>query len=188
MYPAMRDNGMPTFDDGSFFPLQLQYFLFGSVAYRVYVWFKSSTLSSIVKQRIYIIALVLAVLMIFKGLAIMRPQHRWVYDIFYLSFALTIPFVFTLAANWKYDSQIGEYSYPIYLFHYAVAIASEKFLLDTWRGEAVLIVTVLLSSLYIFLIDPPVQRIRKRIAARHQLKNSSSVGRSIPSNGAFSIT
>ncbi len=73
--------------------------------------------------------------------------------------------MFYLTKNWRWDSRIGEYSYPIYVFHYAVAALLEA-RTAPWVGEAVLVITLAICTVYIHVIDRPVQRIRSRIARR----------------------
>ena len=111
-------------------------------------------------------ATLLAIVMIVKGLDVMHPLDRSRYDLFYILFAATVPFMFYLSKDWRWDSRIGEYSYPIYVFHFAVAALFYKHTTADWMGEAVLGVTLAICTVYIHVIDRPVQRIRARIARR----------------------
>lgn len=167
IFYMLRRHGVPI-DDAALFPLQIHYFLFGMIGYRAYKGFSALPLKQALKVRLAGCVYVLAIAMVLLGLKFLGGKERIVYDIFYVLFAASVPFQFFLTKNWKSDSRIGEFSYPIYLFHYGVMIGFLNYELDPWRGEAVLAVTLALSALYIYVLDRPVQKLRRKIRERAQ--------------------
>ncbi len=165
IFNRIRQNGLPI-DDAAIFPMQLQYFLLGSLAFHGYRALRAWAAPERIKRGLSAAFTLLAVAMIFKGLDVLHNSLRSTYDLFYVLFAATVPFMFYLSKDWKWDSRIGEYSYPIYVFHYAVAALLWKHATAPWVGEAVLVITLAICTVYIHVIDRPVQRIRSRIARR----------------------
>ena len=107
-----------------------------------------------------------ALVLVFAGLDALEDHPRRDYDLFYIAFATTVPFQFFLTRKSRLDQKIGEYSYPIYVFHFAIAAVATQHVTEDWRGEVVLAATLALSALYLTFIDRPVQRLRARIAER----------------------
>jgi peptidoglycan/LPS O-acetylase OafA/YrhL len=86
------------------------------------------------------------------------------------------------AVNKKIDKIIGDYSYPVYLLHWqsgliaSYVIFGEGFHEFSIRGFislmfAILIVTAL-STMFIYGLDGPIQRVRKRIKANKSLQRT----------------
>lgn len=99
---------------------------------------------------------------------------------FYLNIAICALLVYKLALGEaifnlkkKTDAALGNYSYPIYLLHWQSGIIAsymifgEAFHELALRGLlsffAALIIITALSSLFILLLDNPIQSIRKKI-------------------------
>lgn len=58
----------------------------------------------------------------------------------------------------------------MYLFHYGVMLGLIGVSLGAWRGEAVLLLTFLVSAVYIRTIEPLVQRRRSKVAAGEPIR------------------
>ncbi|HWT94988.1 MAG TPA: acyltransferase [Solirubrobacteraceae bacterium] len=153
-------------DDAALFPMQLCYFLLGALGYHGYRWLRDAPYAERDKRRAALAMSGLALGVILVGSAVLPGRIRPVFDLFYLTFAATVPFLFFLTRRWKLDQRIGEYSYPIYIFHFAIAAVVSELAIGGWTGEVVLVVTVVVSTVYLRLVDEPVQRLRGRLASR----------------------
>jgi peptidoglycan/LPS O-acetylase OafA/YrhL len=162
VYHTLRAHGFPI-DDGAIFMLQIQYFLLGILAYRYYSSFAKNKMEEDIKNKIAFVFTVLSASLILFGKYYLQRHDRLGYDVFYLAFAITIPFQFYSTRNSKVDRVIGEYSYPIYLFHYAIMLALLTFDFGNWLGEIVLALTVLVSGAYISTADKKIKLLRNRI-------------------------
>jgi peptidoglycan/LPS O-acetylase OafA/YrhL len=164
------------FDEESFFLFQLSYFLMGGIAYRALVAGRAVRLNQRPLFYLSCAGTLLALLLIFNAKPIMdifRTVHFIAaFDLnkeaFYAIFAATVPLQFVFASSVKVDKYIGDLSYPIYIFHYAVAKNAliELPVFDVYRGEVVLATTILLSLIYNLTFDRRIQRIRARISAQ----------------------
>ena len=165
VFESIREAGHPV-DDAAFFPMQLHYFLLGMIAYYGYAELRDWQIRESTKRALSVGMCFLALIMIFKGLDLLRPEDRRTYDLFYVAFAATVPFQFWLTKSWRWDRLAGEYSYPIYVFHFVVNILWMEVMGERFHGEGVLVATLVVATLYIRLVDDRVQRIRSRIADR----------------------
>jgi peptidoglycan/LPS O-acetylase OafA/YrhL len=179
IFEQIREVGIPI-DDAAFFPMQFQYFLLGAVGYHVYRWLRGWSAPEQLKRALGLICMLFAIVMIFRAYDTLQGSQRRTYDIFYLLFAATVPFMFYLTKNWKWDSRIGEYSYPIYLFHFTVNAIFWKSGDANWRGEVVLLITIGICTLYIYLVDRPVQRFRARLVSRSAPTRAPDLSLTVP--------
>ncbi|BFU90074.1 MAG: hypothetical protein NTAFB01_12610 [Nitrospira sp.] len=86
--------------------------------------------------------------------------------IFYLLFTAGMPFLFILTKDIKWDSYIGEISYPLYLVH-GFIIGSLNYLRFSPSVKLALIIAVTLAistALFVF-VDRPVDRFRHKLTA-----------------------
>jgi peptidoglycan/LPS O-acetylase OafA/YrhL len=114
---------------------------------------------------------ILAFLMILRGYPLLMGEEFRTFHFFYIAFAATLPFAFYLTKDWHWDHRIGDYSYPIYLFHFAVTALVIALGTDIeWRGEIVFVVTVVVCTVFLFTVDRPLQNLRRRIARRAGVK------------------
>lgn len=162
VYKTMRANSFPI-DDGAIFILQIQYFLLGVLGYRLYTYFNNLKMSKIDRQSIEIFFALCGLGLILFGRFYLQSHDRAGYDLFYIAFGLTIPFIFSLFRNSSLSNKIGEYSYPIYVFHYAIKLSLLKYGDSQWYGESVLAITLLVSYLYLKLIDERIFKVREKV-------------------------
>ena len=86
--------------------------------------------------------------------------------IFYLLFTAGMPFLFILTKDIKWDSYIGEISYPLYLVH-GFMIGSLNYLRFGPSVKLALIIAATLAvstALFVF-VDRPVDRFRQKLTA-----------------------
>jgi len=153
-----------------FFPAQLTYFLMGALAYRLYRALHTDGVPHSLLRIGGVVAVPVCLALVVFGYDLVNALGSYVKreaDIFYIAFASTIPFLFYCTKNWKIDQRIGDYSYPIYLFHLAVVATLEGVVPQAMRGEATLLVTLALCAVYIQVIDRPLQAYRRRVQQRY---------------------
>lgn len=134
----------------------LIYFLLGAIAWLIY---KKVKIKGVMHKKCKIIfGFYLICLMLYPYL---YPESSWQIQLFYgLSF-LSLPFIFELTKNWKWDIIIGEYSYPIYITHMMAIDLLKLFEVDK-REYATLtfLVTLAISFLLIKLVAQPIEQLR----------------------------
>jgi peptidoglycan/LPS O-acetylase OafA/YrhL len=157
-------------DTPALLPFQLQYFLFGVLAYRFYVFLCDGALQS--RLLCWSFA-VLAFGLIAFGYKVTHvlPLNSYAATVgLYALGALCLPFLFMLSEQNPVDALIGELSYPLYLFHFAIA---KLFVIghglrwvsvENW-GITTLVLTLLVSAIYIMIVDRRIEAIRATIAA-----------------------
>jgi peptidoglycan/LPS O-acetylase OafA/YrhL len=141
-----------------FFPSELIFFVTGILSYKMY---KAVEQKAISKNILRMIAAALIIASVFYD----RFDFAGKQTLYYVFFALAIPFVFLLTKKSKWDYRIGELSYPIYLCHVIVAYFVSKItFLTNLLGEAlaVILVTVLLSAMLNKLVTLPLEKVRQR--------------------------
>lgn len=159
------------FDTAAAFPLVFGYFLYGVLAYRLYRHYRAWRLPFWLRRNVQFASVAAALVMIFFGRGGYGHLLAERYDALFLLFALLLPGLFEFSAGRRWDAWLGEFSYPVYLFHFALAQALYLTNLpDSWIGEATLLSTFALSAAYIYVVDRPIQRLRARIAAGPRAK------------------
>lgn len=179
LFARVRSQGVGL-DDAAIFPMQLVYFLLGALGYHGYRGLRRWQVSLKLKRRLSATLTIGAVLIIVFGLDLLQGRERPAYDFYYLAFAFTVPFQFFLTRDWRFDKLVGEYSYPIYVFHFGVNALFYSYGDANWRGEVVLLTTIAVSALYIHTIDRPVQRLRARLARRQTEVEARSLSLTAP--------
>jgi len=157
------------FTPDSAFPFVLKYFLLGTLAFRLVTPLKALAERYAVFRLWPVASLAGAFVLVFAGFSVTSAVDMDP-DWFYLAFALCVPGMFICTNHGKVDAALGEYSYPVYLFHYPVTI-SVYLLLPAWQGELTVLITMLIATAYIQLIDKRVEAVRRDIA-RNGIKRS----------------
>ncbi len=136
----------------------LIYFLFGAIAWLIYDKLKTKEIA--VKSGRIVFALYLICLLLFPYF---YPESEWQIQLFYGLTFLSIPFIFLLTKNLKWDAIIGEYSYPIYITHMMVIDMLKLFGVDKAEYTALtILISLAISYLLIHLVANPVERFRQR--------------------------
>lgn len=150
-----------------FFPSELMFFLVGALCYRAYLVLKVRAVPPWVFQAVLLVAL--AVILSYHFLPTDLPKRI----VYYLFFALTVPFLFILTRNNRFDYHLGELSYPVYISHMFTG-SIVKYALDkahipqAWFGLVLVVVTVLFSLLLVRFVAGPVERYRQRRVRKFQ--------------------
>lgn len=150
------------------FPFQLQFFIFGVLAYRLYEQWRDNILLS--RELCWFVSLVLVALVFFGYPAVKFAGVQTV--TLYVFALLCMPFLFALSNGSRFDFLMGELSYPVYLFHLAIAQVLWKRLFEKWAiaesmwGPLTLVLTISVSLLYVIFVDRRIGVIRAAIARR----------------------
>lgn len=153
------------FDGSAFLPLILCFFLLGMLGYRLYRLYRSLALPVWSRRCVELGSLAGSLLLILTGSDIVY-ELELPFDAFFLLFAPLLPGLFAFSHGKRWDAWLGEFSYPVYLIHFALAQLLYRALVpEQWVGELTLLSTLLVSAAYIYSVDRPIQRLRARIAA-----------------------
>ncbi len=99
-----------------FFPTELALFFVGAISHQFWMpWLRRSGLLS-KNSAVWIALIVMAGCLCFAYLPLQRVS--WV--IFLVFVAAALPFLFQFQRHFKWDRQIGELSYPIYIAHWSI--------------------------------------------------------------------
>jgi peptidoglycan/LPS O-acetylase OafA/YrhL len=135
-----------------FFPAELMFFVLGMLACRCSRNLHLGRLTS---------AISLVGLLLFVGcVGWLQPDHRAL-NSFCLAAVLffLVPGAFQLSRNWKADRLIGEFSYPIYLWHIGLQYFVEP-ANRLWGGGLLLLLSILASVPLVFWVEMPMERWR----------------------------
>lgn len=159
----IRGHANIPFDSAAAFPLQLPYFLLGALGYRAMSPLSRFVAGTPLRQRLPVFFFLAALSLIAFGYGVLR-QFGLTDNYLYFAFAFCVPGVFLFGQTLRLDSRIGEYSYPIYLFHYPIAKSEHLWAIPEIDGWVTLLLTMVISYLYLRVLDERVQRVRRRIA------------------------
>jgi len=144
-----------------FFPCELAFFFIGGLAYRAYAHLKSRVISPLVLRG------ALALILLFTLTYQFMPATHLVQGLYYLSFAIALPFCFILTKKSKWDYKIGELSYPVYISHLLVLLIlyylTPKFGISAnLLTGSLIVITILFSALLVRFVADPVEVLRQR--------------------------
>ncbi len=130
-----------------FFPLEMAYFLLGSICYKVYLIQKKWKVNRLFLQVSFatIILFTIGYSSIFASITNVAMLQSILHASYIGCFVGLLPFVFRFTAKNNLDRQIGELSYPIYLLHGLVLYLNARWQLNSLLF--VLVLTVVLSVL-----------------------------------------
>ncbi|MBE9033636.1 acyltransferase family protein [aff. Roholtiella sp. LEGE 12411] len=141
-----------------FFPTELALFLFGTISYRIYSKIANSKKSGKIELSITVGFIIITIFYQF----IPAFSNIWIY---YLLSCFSIPFIFKVTKNSKFDMHLGEFSYPIYIGHRIVIQAitpfTDKLGIETYRGELATILSFGTAYLLIKFVSDPIEKIRR---------------------------
>lgn len=144
-----------------FFPSELSMFLLGSMAFHVYARFESS------REKMARLGWVGMFWMLLMLLALFWfDQIKLRSLIVSTSMGLTLPFIFALTRNMKWDRWIGELSYPVYICHELVRLIMLKWMPDHAGAGMFILLTLVASVLLMVCVEGPFERMRAKFVDR----------------------
>jgi len=103
-----------------FFPFELAYFLFGNFSYWLYKKIKNWSVTPTIS--FYVFGFILSLTIAYPVLKFTGSNYLYL-----TIFAACLPFVFIYTKKNKWDTYIGELSYPIYISHVLILILVNHF-------------------------------------------------------------
>lgn len=140
-----------------FFPTELVFFLLGIISYNIYLKIRYLEIKKAYLYMIFFSVIGSTVLYDFIFIS-------YKYSMYLILFFICLPFIFLLTKNWKYDSYIGELSYPIYISHmfmYSIIITL-KLPIFFGLGLTLTALTILFSIFLNELIAKKIEIIRQK--------------------------
>lgn len=167
-----------------FFPFEIAFFLAGMLAHRAYNYLSAKGIMDRI-AKVAGVPLLLGVAALTLGFYPIAAALDWppVYGVqsyglsplYYVLVFASLPVLFHLTRAHKIDAYIGEYSYPIYIFHYMfVEIFAQSGVLKGTGLEPVYLVlglTLVHSVLAVHLLQMPLDRFRHA-----RFKNTAQTG------------
>lgn len=171
VYTILRIHHQPIGD--WFFPEVIIYFLFGVLAYKLYVKIKPQKISTKILYSIFSFILILTIgysfipfNLRFTSLIIVK---EWAYVLLVM---VSIPYLFKLTNKMFWDKIIGELSYPIYLSHLLViSVLATIFSIKSNQSSSTLIIillTLLISFFIFYFFEKPIEAFRQRRLKRNK--------------------
>lgn len=143
-----------------FFPTELVFFIFGIIAYHIY-----KRIAAVEIKKVYLNSIWIGFLAITFAFSFL-PLEYDIKRIAYLSiFFMALPFIFILTKSWRFDRNIGELSYLVYISHTFVLICMRpfKFLYaDGAYGISLVVLTLLCSVLLNELVSKKIEQMRQK--------------------------
>ncbi len=155
-----------------FFASNLTFFILGTMSYWVYARAVSFEHAKTVGRIVAVLSMCFLVgsvyfsggMFLFDGPEDYDQVRLW---IFYLLFTVGMPFLFILTKDMKWDSYIGEISYPLYLVHGLIIGLLSHFLRFSPSVKVILIIvaTLAISTALFVFVDRPVDRFRHKLTS-----------------------
>lgn len=146
----------------AFLPAQLCFFLGGVLSYKIYCHIRSIKLHP--RNYKFITSITLLYLILWPIIPFKFELLQNLvkgYFIFLLMF-ITIPFIFDFTKNNKWDRNLGEFSYPLYLIHIFFLSISKSFINIEYVGIVTLALSLISSGLLIKYFVEPIEKLRQR--------------------------
>lgn len=153
-----------------FFGTEIMFFIFGIFSYRFYKYFKIEKQAA-TKILGHALAFTFAVVIMADSLMIpwLNSLSPWNSLFIALYTMLAIPFIFAVSRFSRFDRILGELSYLMYLWHIVLGHMFRPYL-ELWHGFFLVVVSIIFSIPVLFLIEIPMERVR-----RNMLLNKRSV-------------
>lgn len=140
-----------------FFPQELAFFLIGSLAYRTYRSTAFSELPHLGWLSKAMGTLGIAAIFLYPTLWRAMANPLWV---FWPVIVACLPFLFHLTRHSRWDREIGELSYPIYLFHLPVSQLFGRFFAPSVPLQ--IGATVVVCAFFVKFLTKPIDAYRQK--------------------------
>jgi peptidoglycan/LPS O-acetylase OafA/YrhL len=153
-------SGFPIYPDLPFIPL-LPFFLAGALGCRFYLAFLRNSPRSYMRLSLLLLSAIVLYSVAFRRLHMPDTANEYC---FYVMTAIALPFLFKSTKDNAFDRFLGDFSYPIYLWHLLIKGLAMAFFAKygylAWDMQPVL--TLLFAGLTIFCIERPLDRYRHK--------------------------
>lgn len=141
-----------------FFPTELFFFLFGGISYRIYLLMRNTRILPIISA--CILMYMLSFIFLLHNISFIPfPVVKIIY---FFSLVCSIPFSFKYLKDSKFDKEIGNLSYPIYICHTLIILCCGVLPVSLQlKGTIILVCTIIFSILLNKLVADPVERYRQ---------------------------
>lgn len=139
-----------------FFPSELVFFLLGTLSYHLYLYFKNYQI-----KEWHLMSIMFFVIFITLFNNFFPTYTRG--NVYLIFFFASLPFIFILTKDWKYDRYIGDLSYPIYISHLFMLLWM-NFLdipIIISQGFTLTFLTVIFSILLNYLVMKKIEKKRE---------------------------
>ena len=143
------------------FVFSFRYFLLGMLAHRL-IYTNLTIISSKILYCISLISIFILILLGIYSYKIVSLGYLSELQL-YLIYSILIPIIFNFTKNLKLDDKIGQYSYPIYIFHYPVAKSYHLWDNPDLDLGLTVGITISLSYLYLQFIEPQCEKFKSSV-------------------------
>ncbi len=145
-----------------FFPVELAFFISGSLAYRLYKLIENRPFPNWLAY--VLLGICLSFIVMYNGFVQEMEVKKW---LFYGLIIVSIPFIFKVFKNNKADRAIGEFSFSLYIGHHLVVMVFHGIFFShpkymPYYGYSTLIASLGLSLLLNKILVQPLNRKRER--------------------------
>ena len=146
-----------------FFPTELMFFLFGYLCYRIYLRIKKNPLSKAFNVSVLLLMVAFTISYQFlpdTKLSFFPFAYKDV--VYFMAIIFAVPVLFNFLKKSKWDSQIGELSYPVYVTHMLVIMVGKNLPLSVFKsGWFIALLTVIAAFLLNKFIALPLEKYRQ---------------------------
>lgn len=142
------------------FVTRFVFFLFGILAYKLYTLIKKKHVSPKISQFVFIIFPLFALTFQSFFVKVLRsmPQLQFLYLFYYLLLMVALAFIFLYSKDKKWDSAIGELSYPVYISHQLVFKVVTAGPLVQKNHDLTMILTLAATLVFSYLMAKIIER------------------------------
>lgn len=141
-----------------FFPTEIFFFMLGYFSYQFYVYLKKETIKQSILTSIFFLVVFATVFFPFL------PGDSSKEVLFFFLTSISLPFLFILTKNSKWDNLIGDLCYPVYISHTLILMLIEKRQLANSIGMSysLLTITIIFSFFLNKFIAERIEKFRKQ--------------------------
>ena len=146
---------------------ELYLFLYGVIAYYIYIKIRSNEILIKYSKVIYFLSVNLIVFLFLHTQSYINLNIVSISDVrfkeaLYLVILVLVPILFLVFKNNKFDRIVGELSYPIYLVHLAVPLGLEYFSINVANKAYLLWTIVTVAIILNYVVQNPIEGYRQQ--------------------------
>lgn len=149
------------------------FFMLGALSHRLGLFVTNEQTRKVLG---WLAAAMLPIAAFFCGLPIAKDLDRPELWLFYLMFAASIPFIFSISMRSRIDRLLGDLSYPIYVAHWLVISFVGHFSGFFYRDvpydyyrEGDIVLVIVAGTVLHFVVERPIENFRQRLSSASKL-------------------